>query len=120
MPQRKRGLRRVRIRASRSGRFRCGLRTALRTAWAIPLVLHKSRRRGTALAGHGRVFCEERVSRNEQELADRLLRFEITVRRTGVLEGINAIDENIQSFVFDPSQDLHGALASLIDRLGGS
>ena len=96
------------------------MRTALRTAWAIPLVLHKSRRRGTALAGHGRVCCEERVSRNEQELADRLLRFEITVRRTGVLEGIDAIDENIQSFVFDPSQDLCGALASLIDRLGGN
>jgi hypothetical protein len=48
------------------------------------------------------------------------LRFEITVRRSGVLEGIDAIDEDIQSFVFDPPQDLRGALASLIDRLGGN
>ena len=48
------------------------------------------------------------------------MRFEITVRRSGVLEGIGAIDEDIQSFVFDPPQDLRGALASLIGRLGGS
>ena len=42
------------------------------------------------------------------------------VRRSGVIEGVGAIDEDIQSSVFDPPHDLEGALAPLIYRLGGN
>src|ERR1700740_3714109 len=59
-------------------------------------------------------------SGNEQEFAHRLLGFEITVRRSGIVEGIGAVDEDIQSSVSDPLQDLQGALAPAIHRLGGS
>ena len=45
-------------------------------------------------------------SGNEQEFAHRLLGFEITVRRSGIVEGIGAVDEDIQSSVSDPLQDL--------------
>jgi hypothetical protein len=48
------------------------------------------------------------------------LGLEITVRRSGIFEGVGAIDEDIQSSVFDPLQDLQGAPAPLIHRLGRS